>query len=523
MRKRWLWVAGTLGVLIALAYAVAFLIDEPLRRYMEREMNSRLAGYAVRISDLDVHPLGFSVDLNGLTIVQMAKPDPPVAHLPKLGASVHWRALLHGRVVADFKFHRPRVYINLAHVRKEAADEVLLAERGWQKALEAAYFDLKINKLEVSDGDVTYVDEGQFKPLQITRLNVLAENIRNVRSKDREYPSDIRVNGIVFGRGKVWFAGHADFLAEPHAGTSGKFKLEQVELDYFKPIAGRYNVSVKNGVLSAVGNFEYAPRIKTAQLENVTVRGVQVEYVHTPRTAEAEKVVATKVAQTAKKVSNHPEIQLRIDRLDVVVSEFAFVDKASTPAYRIFLANTDLSLTNLSNQGTEGVAEAKLRGKFMGTGETLANATFRPEEKGANFDLKLRVENTDAVSLNDLLRARGNFDVVAGQFSIFSELSVKDGEVSGYVKPLFRNLSVYDARQDRDKAIHRKIYEALVGALAALLENRSRDEVATKVMVSGRVDDPRTSGWEIAARLIQNAFFREISHGFDRITPGKSR
>jgi hypothetical protein len=56
----------------------------------------------------------------------------------------------------------------------------------------------------------------------------------------------------------------------------------------------------------------------------------------------------------------------------------------------------------------------------------------------------------------------------------------------------------------------------VVGGVAKLLENRPRDDVATKTTVSGRLDAPRTSTAETIVRLIQNAFFEAILPGFDR-------
>ena len=54
--------------------------------------------------------------------------------------------------------------------------------------------------------------------------------------------------------------------------------------------------------------------------------------------------------------------------------------------------------------------------------------------------------------MNDLLRAYGNFDVTAGFFSFYTELHVKDNAISGYVKPLFRDMKVYDKRKDKEKS-----------------------------------------------------------------------
>lgn len=68
--------------------------------------------------------------------------------------------------------------------------------------------------------------------------------------------------------------------------------------------------------------------------------------------------------------------------------------------------------------------------------------------------------------MNNLFRAYGNFDVVKGVFSFYADITVRGGKINGYVKPLFRDMRVYDQRQDRDKSLFRKLYECLVGGLA---------------------------------------------------------
>ena len=120
-------------------------------------MNERLQGYTVHIGGLDVHPFSCSVDLKEVVIGQDAHPDPPIVHVPELSASVQWRALLSGKVVADVKVERPAVHVNLTQLRQEARDAVPVQERGWQEAVQAV-FPLQINALRVVDGEVTYID-----------------------------------------------------------------------------------------------------------------------------------------------------------------------------------------------------------------------------------------------------------------------------------------------------------------------------------------------------------------------------
>ena len=268
-------------IVVIVAYVRVF-VDEPLRRTVEHNVNQRLKGYTARIGVLHFHPLRLSLDLEDTSIVQDAHPEPPVAHIPLLHAGVHWRALLHGRFVADFLIDSPKFDINLRQAQKEVEDKTPVTDRGWQDALQEIY-PLKINVFRVENADITYVDEGPFKPLRLSKVNFQAYDIRNTRSKQSTYPSEIHLDGILFDSGKVVLDGRADFLAKPFPGIKSDFSLQQVELDYFKPIIQRYHVDVRKGILSTDGMFEYAPDTKATYLKHITIEKVQIDYVHQPQ------------------------------------------------------------------------------------------------------------------------------------------------------------------------------------------------------------------------------------------------
>jgi len=83
-------------------------------------------------------------------------------------------------------------------------------------------------------------------------------------------------------------------------------------------------------------------------------------------------------------------------------------------------------------------------------------------------------------------------------------------------------MDVYDQRQDKEKSLFRKLYEGLVGGISGLLQNKPREEVATKIPVSGDIESPKTSTWETVGNLVQNAFFKAILPGFERqVAQGK--
>jgi hypothetical protein len=96
----------------------------------------------------------------------------------------------------------------------------------------------------------------------------------------------------------------------------------------------------------------------------------------------------------------------------------------------------------------------------------------------------------------------------------FSDLSVKDDRIEGYVKPFLKDVEVYDPDQDQDKAATKKLYEAVVNGVLALFRNPTTGQVATETDVSGSVDNPQADTWQILGNLVQNAFFKAILPGF---------
>lgn len=513
--KLLLWSIGSLLGLLLLLFIAPFFLDEPLRKSMESNINSDLKGYSVRLPELHLQLIGLSVTLRGLTVSQQAHPEPPVAEFPHLKASIHWRQILSGKLVAKFEIDGPKIYLNLQQLRAEAASNIPIKERGWQQAV-ADITPLQINLLTITNGEVVYIDQDPDRPLQLSRMNLQAENIRNIQAPDQVYPSPFHLETVIFGTGHGVVQGKANFLAEPFPAISADFKLEKVPLNYFRPVFARANLSIRKGEFFASGRTEYAPNVKTAHLKDLTITHLEMDYIHTTDNAAVDTKGAIQVKKAAGRVSDEPSTLLRLDNVNLIGCTIGMINRSVRPPYRVFFADTDVQLTNLSNQFAQGPAEARMQGKFMGSGDTTAVAHFRPEKKGPDFDINLEIKDTKLVSMNDMLRAYGNFDVSAGFFSLYTEVHVENDAITGYIKPLFRDIKAYDKRTDEEKNAFQKMYEQLVGGVAKLLENRPRAEVATKVDLGGPVENPETSTLQIIAQLIKNAFFKAILPGFEQ-------
>lgn len=506
------------GVLL-LAGVALFFIDEPLRAYTERELNRRLPTYTVRIGALDLHPISFSLDLKDVIVRQREHPDPPIAALAQVHASIQWSALLRGRLVSDQWIDRPVIHFTRPQAAKELEDSPA-KRQSWQEALFAMH-QVQLNEVRITKGNVTYRENATSKPLHITDLNVTVENIRNVRSKPQQYPSDLHVEAVIFDKGRVQLDGHADFFAEPTMAVNADLTLTDIELADLLPLTVQYQVHLSKGRLSATGHVEYAPTVQVVRLRSLTLQEVKGDFIHAAKTEKQVKNTAKKVAQAAEHAANHPTLLLQIDQGKIENSEFGFVNRTTSPSYRMFISGTEIDVENWSNQLSEGTATIKLNGLLMGSGMTQITGVFRPETKSPDFNLSVKIVNTQVKSMNQLLRAYGGMDVTAGVFSVYSEMTVKDGNVNGYLKPLFKNVNAYDPAQDQDKGLLTKIYEKTINVVSELLKNTPRGEVATKADVSGPVKNPEASTWEMLITLFQNAFFDAVLPGLEGRLPQK--
>jgi len=513
--KRLTWFLGAAAVVVLILFAASFFIDERLRRITENNLNRDLKGYSVTLPGLHVRLLDLTLTLNGLTVRQQAHPEPAIAHFPSIKASIHWREIIFGKIFAEFTLDDPKLHINLQQLQNEATSTVTLKERGWQQAVEDIY-PLKINSLKINNASVTYIDQDPNRPLVLSHLNLQASNIRNVHLPDKVYPSTFHIETAIFGNGRGSIDGKANFLGEPMPGIKARIKLEKVPVDYFKPVIARANLSITGGVLDAFGDVEYAPKVKIAHLEELTIHGMKLDYIHSQKTAVAEIKRADLVGKTVKKLGNKPDVLISVDQLNLAGCNLGIVNDTAGKKYRLFLSDTDFRLSNFSNKLSRDPAKMLLHGKFMGSGDTNMTGEFSPQSKGPDLNLHIKIDATQLVLMNGLLRAYGHFDVSEGSFNLVSELRIKDDAISGYFKPFFKDMNVYDRRKDKDKSFSSQAYEMMVGGAAKILENRSRQQVATKANISGSLKDPETSTWQIIGQILKNAFISSILPNFEK-------
>ena len=509
------WLLATCLLLVGAVWIATVMTKEPLRRFLEQRVNAELVGYTASIGQVALHLRSFAVELREVSVVQNALPRPPVFYVPAWRTHVDWRALLSGTLVARVEFDRPQIYLTPPQIGQELADRTRVTDRGWADAVNAVY-PIDIDAVRVTGGSITYFDVAPLRPLQLHDVDLDAGNIKSHPAVRGTYPSPLHLTARLLDRGRVTIDGKADFTAVPDPAVQARFALDDLSLAYLAPLLVPYSIRMQGGALAANGRLEWTAARRRVEIADVSLTSVKADWIHRARTADDEAARAKRFARAVAVTEKTPDVRLDIARARLVGGEFGFVDEAATPRYRVYVTHTALTLRGYSNASTGRAGSAAVAGRFMDSGKLTIDSRFRSGGRGPDFNLDVQLADVELRRLNDLLRAHGGFDVAAGRFAFYSELTVQNGRVNGYVKPLFTDMDVYDAKQDAQKPVLRQLYEGVVGGLATVLEDHGRDAVATKADLSGPVDDPHASTLEIVLHLLQNAFVKAILPGLDR-------
>ncbi len=506
------WITAFFLLLLILA---SYFIDEPLRRYIESQLNKNLKGYSVELEEVDFHPIGFSIDFKNMVLRQETHPDPPLLKIPGWSASIQWTQLLKLKIVSDHLIKNAEVVFLYTQAEKEAKDKTEVEDKGWQEALYALY-PVTINTFRIEDSSFSYRDEVQEPPLELSNFQLNIENIQNIRSKEGEYPSTVHLEGSIHQSGFVSITGKANFLAEPFPGVSVDFDVKNVQLKPFIPLSSLLNVEIHSGTLNGQGHVEYSPWANRAQIAMLEMENPHIDYVdkHSSEKSQKDKQLSQPQDGEDSKKSKEP-FKVLVDSASVKNGEFGYRNQTTEPPFKIFFNQVDLQVSGVGTPKITQKGEMKLSGKFMGKGKTSIEGGFRPEVQYPDFDIQMKIGKTDMTVLNDVFKAYGGLDVKSGNFSLFSELHAHNGRVQGYIKPFFDRPEIYDLSQDKTDNIFQQLYEGVVGAVASILENVPRDQVATKTEITGNMKNIEVGTWELIWNLLKNAFVDAMTPAFE--------
>jgi hypothetical protein len=179
----------------------------------------------------------------------------------------------------------------------------------------------------------------------------------------------------------------------------------------------------------------------------------------------------------------------------------------------VYLSHVNGSIDDLSNirdQTNPMVTTVQVTAMAMDQAKLEYKMTLDPFSYRPTFHLAVRLLGLDVTKLNDLALTYGKFDFKRGWFDLVLEADAKEGQLTGYVKPLFRNLKVFSLSEDiKEDTLLQFFWQALVGGATTVFKNSSREQFGTLIPFTG--DASGTTTADILATLgniFRNAFVR---------------
>jgi hypothetical protein len=208
----------------------------------------------------------------------------------------------------------------------------------------------------------------------------------------------------------------------------------------------------------------------------------------------------------------------RINRFVIQESEIRYKELDSKPPIDLMITNVMAVATNLTNSReivTKLPAALKARGQTIGGGDLAVALKFNPLEAEPTFDLNLALTNVDMTSLNSFLEAYAKFNVKRGTFNVITEMYGEDGRFEGYVKPLMNDLDIVDLEKDAKNPV-KLVWQAIVAGVVKIFKNQPKDQLATKIPISGTFDKKEADLWTTIGNVLRNAFVHAFSPTFDQ-------
>ena len=180
-----------------------------------------------------------------------------------------------------------------------------------------------------------------------------------------------------------------------------------------------------------------------------------------------------------------------LNKLEIADGQIHFKNDHSTPPVDIFLNGMSATATNLTNSReiqTDLPSGVVAHGTTIGRGGLDLQLQLNPMKAAPTYQVTAQLTNVDLTALNSFLKAYGKFDVEKGEFALFaSGIASKDSNYDGYVKVFFNNLNVFAWEKERQKNALEIFWQAIVGTVADIFKNQSKDSLATRTTHFGIV------------------------------------
>jgi hypothetical protein len=244
-QKKWRVIFGTIVFLILLRIALPYIV-----LYFANDRLSKMDGYYGHIEDIDISLLQGQYTIDSIYINKVdsiTTKQYPFFSSHTIDLSVQWSALFDGSIVGEIEAFSPSIRFT-----KDKVDPNVVKEDDKEFSdLIDDFMPLRVNRFEITDGTIQYVDEATKPIVNIKMLNtyILATNLTNVEDSANLLPSTVIAHSTMYG-GKSNFNMKINMLKE-HPTFDLNFELKGVQLVQMNNFMQAYaNVDVNRGAFS---------------------------------------------------------------------------------------------------------------------------------------------------------------------------------------------------------------------------------------------------------------------------------
>ncbi|HEY7641044.1 MAG TPA: DUF748 domain-containing protein [Steroidobacteraceae bacterium] len=233
-RNKWLL---ALGIVVVLLIAIRLALEPILLDYANDKLDA-LNAYEGHIDDLDLSLLKGGYDIHGIEILKTGSGQPvPFFKADRIEATVEWRSLLHGQLVAEADLFRPQA--NLVKAETEQQSQ-LGKEVNWVDQFKQL-FPFRFNTVRVHDGTVTFRAPGiQTKDALTARhIDGYLANLTNVADSNKQTFAGYHFTANVLDGGSARVDGGVDPLA-PKPTFDLNLTVKDVQLPQVNPWLTRF-------------------------------------------------------------------------------------------------------------------------------------------------------------------------------------------------------------------------------------------------------------------------------------------
>lgn len=204
-------------------------------------------------------------------------------------------------------------------------------------------------------------------------------------------------------------------------------------------------------------------------------------------------------------------IPIKLNRFQINDGQIHYRDFYSSPKVNIEAKSVRITAENLSNvqRVKDTLPSTVAASARVYDGTVQVDLKINPLAAIPTFDMNARLSPVKLTAMNDFLKAYGNFDAESGTISMYSEAAAKNKKITGYVKPVIKDLKVVNWKEDKED-FGKLVWEAIVEATGWLLTNRKKDQIATNAEFTGNIDRPDVNTWVVIAQLLRNAFIQAL-------------